>query len=169
MFLRSCPQGALPLRPDWSVMMQRPHPPSSEKTLGAHGSPGVLHGFRARWSRFISSQTRLLNHLWAIPNPLLCFQAQSWRLLLWRAAANSMARPWPWPPTSSAQAPLPSNPFGLVTLQRPPHHTTYQAPSHLLAFAQAVPWAWSTLSTSPLTSFITPPGPGQVPPPNSLP
>lgn len=102
------------------------------------------------------------------PSPVLS-SSESWRPLLWRAAANSMAWPWPRPPTSSAQAPLPSSPFSLVTLQRPPRHTTYQAPSHLLTFAQAIAWAWSTLSTSPLTSFITLSGPGQVPPPSRLP
>lgn len=110
MFLRSCPQGALPLRPDWSVMMQRPHPPSSEKTLGAHGSPGVLHGLRDRWSRFILP--RLVSSTTSgLSPPLSC----AFKLSLGGFCFGELLQiPWPGPgpglPPHQLRLPCPATP-----------------------------------------------------------
>lgn len=75
-------------------------------------------------------------------------------------------QPYPDPglPPHQPRLPCPATHSARLLSNSLPTPHTYQASFHLLAFAQAIPWAYSTLSISPLTSFTTPPGPGLVPP-----
>lgn len=101
----------------------------------------------ACWSRFISSQTHRLNPHWA--SPLSCSPRPHSLSGFCKFHGLSLALTF----CLISPAPLPATLLAWLLSSFLPTRHTYRALSCLFAVAQAIPWAWSTLSISPFTGF----------------